>query len=82
MNLNASSALLRPLAGLCLLGASVAHAQEPAPTASPVPAAAPAATLKTLALAGVKVSPAVLSSAAGAARKNSLDRMSQALDGQ
>jgi curli biogenesis system outer membrane secretion channel CsgG len=82
MNLNASSALLRLLAGLCLLGASDTHAQETAPAAAPVPAAAPAATLKTLALSGVKVSPAVLSSAAGAARKNSLDRMSQALDGQ
>jgi len=38
--------------------------------------------LKTVAITKVKATPAILSNAAGAERRNSIDRMSQALDGQ
>ena len=72
---------------LCLLSLSAlalalpaAKAQDATPAPAPAPAAAPA--LKTLALAKIKATPAILASAAGANRKNSIDRMSQALDGQ
>ena len=72
---------------LCLLSLSAlalalpaAKAQDATLAPAPAPAAAPA--LKTLALAKIKATPAILASAAGANRKNSIDRMSQALDGQ
>ncbi len=72
---------------LCLLTLSAlalalpaAKAQDATPAPAPAPAAAPA--LKTLALAKIKATPAILANASGANRKNSIDRMSQALDGQ
>ena len=78
MNLKFLSASLASL----LVLASFAAAQDAAP-AAPAPAAAPAAaTLKTLALGRVKATPSILASASGNNRKNSIDRMSQALDGQ
>jgi curli biogenesis system outer membrane secretion channel CsgG len=40
------------------------------------------AGLKTLAISKVKATPAILANAAGNERRNSIDRMSQALDGQ
>ena len=64
------------LAALALVAlpfvATSASAQEPA--------AAPG--LKTLAISKVKATPAILSNAAGAQRQNSINRMTQALDGQ
>jgi Uncharacterized protein involved in formation of curli polymers len=61
-----------------LLGASVS-AQEGPPAASATPAAP---GLKTVAVAKIKATPALLANAAGNNRRNSIDRMSQALDGQ
>lgn len=78
MNLKFSPAAL----AAALLLAPLAHAQDAAPAAAPAPAAPAAATRKTLALARVKATPAILSDAAGKNRRNSIDRMSQALDGQ
>ncbi len=75
---------LRPLP-LCLLSLCVAlsaplAAQDGAPAA---PAAAPAAaTQKTLAVAKIKATPSLLANAAANQRRNSIDRMSQAFDGQ
>ena len=65
-----------------LLLAPTVHAQDAAPATSPAPASAPAATLKSLAVAKIKANPAVISAAAGEGRKNSIERMTQALDGQ
>lgn len=67
-------------AALCL--APVSHAQGNAPAQPPPPAVSSAIGLKTLALGRVKATPAILTSAAEAGRKNAIDRMSQALDGQ
>ncbi len=83
MNLNSASAALRrtllaSLLGLFAATGPAALAQDAAP-AAPAPAA-PA--LKTLALAKVKATPAILANAAGNERRNSIDRMTQALDGQ
>ena len=69
------------LASLLAL-APLTHAEEAAPSAAPAPAQPAAATLKTLALGRVKATPSVLAAATGEGRKNSIDRMSQALDGQ
>jgi hypothetical protein len=76
---------LRPLS-FCLLALGVAvcsplSAQDGAP--APRPATAPAApSLKSVAVAKIKATPALLADAAGNNRKSSLDRMSQALDSQ
>ncbi len=56
-------------------------AQDAAPAPAPAPAA-PAPALKAVAVAKIKATPSLLADAAGKSRKNSLDRMSQALDGQ
>jgi hypothetical protein len=76
---------LRPLS-LCLLSLFVAicaplSAQDaaPAPARAPAPAAP---SLKTVAVAKIKATPALLADAAGNNRKGSIDRMSQALDSQ
>lgn len=61
------------LAGLSFFTAASASAQDAAP-------AAPG--LKTLAIAKVKATPSILANAEGNQRRNSIDRMSQALDGQ
>lgn len=61
------------LAGLSFLAVAPAAAQD---------AAAPAPGLKTLAIGKVKATPSILANAAGNERRNSIDRMSQALDGQ
>ncbi len=88
MNSKSASPIRRLASRLCLLWLCVplAYAQVPAPETAPPPppagAPAPAATLKTLALAKVKTNSAVLTNASATARKNSIDRMSQALDGQ
>jgi hypothetical protein len=57
-------------------------AQEAPSTPAPAPATTPAPALKTLALAKIKATPALLADAAGHGRRNSIDRMSQALDSQ
>ncbi len=62
--------------GLFLGSALLAQETAPAATAAPTPG------IKTLAIAKVKATPAILANAAGASRKNSIDRMTQALDGQ
>jgi hypothetical protein len=77
MNLKFLSAALASL----LVLAPFASAQDAAPAATPAPAPA-AAALKTLALGRVKATPSILASASANNRKNSIDRMSQALDGQ
>jgi len=56
-------------------------AQDAAPAPAPAPAA-PAPALKAVAVAKIKATPSLLADAAGKSRKNSLERMSQALDGQ
>lgn len=81
MNLKFPSASLASLAALLAL-APLTHAQDAAPATTPAPAQTAAATLKTLALAKVKATPSILAAASGEGRKNSIDRMSQALDGQ
>lgn len=87
MNLKSLSTALRLSAPLSLLSfcalslcLPAARAQDAAP--APAPAAPAAATLKTLALAKIKATPALLAAASGEGRKNSIDRMSQALDSQ
>lgn len=80
MNLNFSAFTgLRLLAASLLCGtALLAQETAPAPVATPV--AAPG--IKTIGIAKIKATPAILANAAGAERKNSIDRMTQALDGQ
>ncbi len=56
-------------------------AQDAAPAPAPA-AAAPAPAIKSVAVAKIKATASLLADAAGKSRKNSLDRMSQALDGQ
>jgi curli biogenesis system outer membrane secretion channel CsgG len=77
MNLKSAALLVAALATVLPLSA-----QDAAPAATPAPAAAPAPALKTLAVAKIKATPALLANAAGNNRKNSIDRMSQALDSQ
>lgn len=79
MNLKSfSSALLA--SGLCLLASATAQAQDAAPVA---PTATPAPVgLKALAVAKIKATPSLLANAEGNQRRNSIDRMSQALDSQ
>ncbi len=80
MNLNFSAFTgLRLLAASLLCGTALL-AQETAPTPVATPAAAPG--IKTIGIAKIKATPAILANAAGADRKNSVDRMTQALDGQ
>jgi curli biogenesis system outer membrane secretion channel CsgG len=82
MNLKSASVALR-LASALLLASSAALPGALAQDATPPPApAAPAPALKTLALAKVKATPAILGNAAANNTKNSIDRMSQALDSQ
>jgi curli biogenesis system outer membrane secretion channel CsgG len=78
MNLNFSAFTGLRLLAASLLCSTALLAQETAPAAAP--AAAPG--MKTLGIAKVKATPAILANAAGADRKNSVDRMTQALDGQ
>jgi curli biogenesis system outer membrane secretion channel CsgG len=67
---------------LCLLAAVLPlSAQDGAPAAASA-ATAPAPALKTLAVGKIKATPALLANAAANQRRNSIDRMSQALDGQ
>lgn len=81
MNIKSASRRLGLLSLSALaLALPAASAQDAAPAPAPAPAAAPA--LKALAIAKIKATPAILASASGANRKNSIDRMSQALDGQ
>jgi curli biogenesis system outer membrane secretion channel CsgG len=68
---------LRLLAASLLCGTALL-AQDTPPAAAP--AAAPG--MKSLGIAKVKATPAILANAAGADRKNSVERMTQALDGQ
>ena len=70
---------MKTLLKLALLGVASAFFAASAGLAQET-AAAPG--LKTLALAKVKATPAILANAAGAERKNSINRMTQALDGQ
>ncbi len=70
---------LRLLAATLLCGTALI-AQETAPAPSAPAPAAPG--MKTLGIAKVKATPAILANAAGADRKNSIERMTQALDGQ
>ena len=56
-------------------------AQDAAPTPAPA-AAAPSPAIKSVAVAKIKATSSILTDANGKSRKNSLDRMSQALDGQ
>lgn len=79
MNLKfaSSCAALALAATACFVPAGLA--QETAPATSAAPAAQ---GLKTLALARVKATPAILQDAEQKRRRNSIDRMSQALDGQ
>jgi hypothetical protein len=77
---------LRPLS-LCLLSLFVAvcaplSAQDAAPARPQVSSPSPQPSLKTVAVAKIKATPALLADAAGNNRKSSLDRMSQALDSQ
>jgi len=74
---------LKPVALLVAAFAAVLplSAQDAAPAAAS--ATAPVApALKALAVAKVKATPAILANAAGNERRNSIDRMTQALDGQ
>jgi len=87
MNLNPLNASLRHALLVASLGLLACHApatasaQENAPAANP--ATAPTApALKALAIAKVKATPAILVNASGNERRNSIDRMTQALDGQ
>lgn len=79
-NLSAAFGPAALAALLVLAGPAAALAQDAAPAATPTAPAAP--SLKTLAIAQVKTTPALLSDAVAEGRKNSLDRMRQALDGQ
>ncbi len=71
---------MKTLLKLALLGVATAFFAI-APAIAQEPAAAPPG-LKALAIAKVKATPAILANAAGVERRNSIDRMSQALDGQ
>lgn len=88
MNLKSLSSALRLSAPICLLSFCALSLCVPAARAQDAdPAAAPAATpapvgLKALAVAKIKATPALLAAASGEGRKNSIDRMSQALDSQ
>jgi hypothetical protein len=79
MNVKSFSSALLLASGLWLLASapSESRAQDAAPAATPAPAG-----LKALAVAKIKATPALLAAAAGEGRKNSIDRMSQALDSQ
>jgi hypothetical protein len=69
---------LRLLAVSMLFGtALVAQDAAPAPVST-----TPTPGIKTLGIAKVKATAAILANAAGANRKNSIDRMTEALDGQ
>jgi hypothetical protein len=57
-------------------------AQDAAPASAAAPAAPAAPALKAVAVAKIKATPALLANAEGNQRRNSIDRMSQALDGQ
>jgi curli biogenesis system outer membrane secretion channel CsgG len=68
---------------VCLLAAALPLSAQEVPAApAPAPAATPAPALKSLALGKIKASPALVANATAHARKNSLERMSQAFDGQ
>ena len=78
MNFKSRSAAVLAAALVAVLPVA---AQDAAP--APAPAPAPAApSLKTVAVAKIKATPALLADAAGNNRKGSIDRMSQALDSQ
>ena len=82
MNVKSFSSALRLFVPLCLLSfctLSLCLSESRAQDAAATPAAA---TLKTLAVAKIKATPALLAAASGEGRKNSIDRMSQALDSQ
>ena len=64
------------------LAAALPLSAQDAPAAATQAPAPAAATLKALAISKVKATPAILSDAATEGRRNSIDRMSQALDGQ
>jgi curli biogenesis system outer membrane secretion channel CsgG len=72
---------MKTLLKLALLGVASAFFAASSGLAQETPAPA-APGLKTLALAKVKATPAILANAAGAERQNSINRMTQALDGQ
>lgn len=78
MNLKSRSAAVLVAALATVLPLS---AQDAAPAPAPAPAA-PAPALKAVAVAKIKATPSLLANAAGNNRKNSIDRMSQALDSQ
>jgi len=80
MNLNFSAFTGLRLLAASLLCSTALLAQETAPAPAPTPVATPG--IKTIGIAKVKATPAILANAAGADRKNSVDRMTQALDGQ
>jgi len=64
-----------------LLFSTALLAQDNSTPAVPIPST-PAPGIKTLGIAKIKANPAILANAAGANRRNSIDRMTQALDGQ
>jgi len=80
MNLNFSAFTGLRLLAASLLCSTALLAQETAPAPAPTPVATPG--IKTIGIAKVKATPAILANAAGAERKNAIDRMTQALDGQ
>lgn len=80
MNLNFSAFTGLRLLAASLLCSTALLAQETAPAPAATPVATPG--IKTIGIAKVKATPAILANAAGADRKNSVDRMTQALDGQ
>lgn len=86
MNFNTVTAYLRNTLLVAVLGLLAFHApakasaQEAAPAAPAHPAPSPA--LKTVAIAKVKATPAILANANGNERRNSIERMTGALDGQ
>lgn len=72
---------MKTLLKLALLGAASAFFAASSGLAQETPAPA-APGLKAIAITKVKATPAILANAAGVERRNSIDRMSQALDGQ
>ncbi|NDC75726.1 hypothetical protein EBZ70_10685 [bacterium] len=81
MHLNATTTVRRLLlAALLGLLTTAAPAQESTP--APAARSVPAPTLKSVAIAKVKVTPAILANSIGNERRNSIERMTQALDGQ
>ncbi len=79
MNLKTASSCVALSLAAAALFVPAGSAQEAPPAAATAPAAQ---GLKTLALAKVKATPAILQDAEQKRRRNSIDRMSQALDGQ